>query len=58
VTPEERARIARGQSIQAASPDRAAGGTRAVLLDGDRQILAIAERQAASWAPKVVLIDA
>ena len=58
VTTDERARIARGQSIRAASPEGAAGDTRAVLLDGDRQILAIAERQAASWAPKVVLIDA
>ena len=58
VTTDDRARIARGQSIRAAQADDGAGVGRAVLLDGDRQILAIAERQAASWAPKVVLIDA
>ncbi len=57
VTIDDRARIARGQSILAAPTEGSVAG-RAVLLDGDRQILAIAERQAASWAPKVVLIDA
>ena len=59
VTGDERARIARGQTIDAASS--AADGessSRAVLVDEHRQILAIAERQAASWAPRVVLIDA
>jgi hypothetical protein len=29
-----------------------------VLIDENRQIVAIAERQAATWAPRVVLIDA
>jgi tRNA U55 pseudouridine synthase TruB len=59
VTGDERARIARGQAIDAASG--AAGderSSRAVLVDEHRQILAIAERQDASWAPRVVLIDA
>jgi tRNA pseudouridine55 synthase len=57
VSTDERARIARGQSIDAAA-DAAARAPRAVLLDADRHVLAIAERQSASWAPKVVLIDA
>jgi tRNA pseudouridine55 synthase len=59
VSGDERARIARGQSIDAATAaDDDAPARRAVLVDGDRHILAIAERQAASWAPRVVLIDA
>ena len=59
VTPAERARIARGQSIDAAGADTPdASCRRAVLIGGDREILALAERRESSWAPKVVLIDA
>jgi tRNA pseudouridine55 synthase len=58
VTPSERERIARGQAIDASRTDAAAGTMRAVLVDEEREILAIAERQDASWAPRVVLIDA
>jgi tRNA pseudouridine55 synthase len=58
VTPSDRERIARGQAIDASRTDAAAGTLRAVLVDEEREILAIAERQDASWAPRVVLIDA
>ena len=59
VTVDERARIARGQTIDAAMrPSDDSRFSRAVLVDENRQILAIAERQASSWAPKVVLVDA
>jgi hypothetical protein len=58
VTGDEKARIARGQSIGAdARSDDRPSAHRAVLVDENRQIVAIAERQAASWAPRVVLID-
>jgi tRNA pseudouridine55 synthase len=58
VSSEQRSRVARGQVIVAEPPGNApTSGDRAVLLDGDRHILAIAERQAAGWAPRVVLID-
>jgi tRNA pseudouridine55 synthase len=58
VTPDERARIARGQTIDAVTRDEGPGSSdRAVLVDAERRIVAIAERQAASWAPKVVLVD-
>jgi tRNA pseudouridine55 synthase len=58
VTGDEKARIARGQPIvaDARSGDRP-DARRAVLVDENRQIVAIAERQASSWAPRVVLID-
>ena len=58
VTPDDRARIVRGQAIDAIGTDRDRASARAVLIDSDRNVLAIAERQAASWAPKVVLVDA
>ena len=56
VTGAERARIARGQAIDATAEPGA--HDRAVLIDENREVVAIAERQAASWAPRVVLIDA
>jgi tRNA pseudouridine55 synthase len=58
VTGDEKARIARGQSIGADALSAEWPNThRAVLVDENRQIVAIAERQASSWAPRVVLID-
>jgi tRNA pseudouridine55 synthase len=57
VGPNERLRIARGQSI-AAVEETPTRSSRAVLIDGDRHVLAIADRQASDWAPRVVLIDA
>jgi tRNA pseudouridine55 synthase len=50
---QELGRIARGQSIEARD-----SGDRAVLIDGSESIVAVAERQGATWAPKVVLRDA
>ena len=47
------ARITRGQSIEAHD-----AGERAVLTDAADAIVAIAERQGAAWAPRVVLRDA
>jgi tRNA pseudouridine55 synthase len=47
------ARITRGQSIEAHD-----SGERAVLTDAADAIVAIAERQGAAWAPRVVLRDA
>ena len=58
VGPDDRIRIARGQSISATHGSPPTDEARAVLLDGDHRILAIAERQASDWAPRVVLIDA
>ena len=59
LTREEKARIAHGQTIDATGhADDRPDQLRAVLVDENREIVAIAERQAASWAPRVVLIDA
>lgn len=57
VTSEERTRITRGQPIAAAGAQREAGGaSQAVLVDGD-EIVGVAERRDAVWAPKVVLAN-
>ena len=58
VTDDERSRIVRGQSIAASADDAAPPSSRAVLIDPERNVLAIAERHDASWAPRVVLVDA
>ena len=58
VTRDERARIVRGQSIAASTVVGDAAGARAVLIDSDSNVVAIAERHDASWAPRIVLADA
>ena len=54
-----RTRIARGQAIAAAAPGMDADrSSRALLVsDDDGSILAVAERQGTTWAPRVVLVD-
>ena len=46
-------RVARGMAVPAL-----AGGDRAALVDADRALVAVAERQGGSWQPRVVLRDA
>ena len=57
ISSDERARIVHGQSIPASAPDVPAAAARAVLIDSDRRVLAIADRCDGSWAPRVVLAD-
>jgi tRNA pseudouridine55 synthase len=46
-------RVTRGMSVPAHAP-----GERAALVDETRDVVAVAERQGASWQPRVVLRDA
>jgi len=59
VSPEDRQRITRGQTI-AIAPSWTAGtaSARAVLVGDDGAVVALVERQGSVWAPKVVLADA
>ena len=47
------ARVVRGMPVAASAP-----GARGALLDADRQLVAIAEREGDLWQPRVVLRDA
>lgn len=59
VSPEDRKRITRGQTIAIAPCGKGGGaGGRAVLVGDDGAVVALVESQGSVWAPKVVLADA